>query len=119
MTARHVVALVLLVAGCAVLLLAAAGLLALPRPYARLHALSVAGTLGAPLVALALAVDTGPGRAAVKLLVIGAVLAFGGAATGAAVCRATATVDPGTGEPDASERDAASAAAASAPGGGR
>lgn len=90
MTARHIAALVLLVPGVAVLLLAALALLVLPGPYARLHALSPAGSLGAPLVALALAVETGAGRAAVKLLVIAALLAGGGAATSTAVGRATA-----------------------------
>ncbi|MQS16870.1 monovalent cation/H(+) antiporter subunit G [Streptomyces kaniharaensis] len=86
---RHVVALVLLCAGTAALLLAAAGLVVLPGPYLRLHALSPAATLGAPLVALALAVDTGPGRAAAKLLVIGLLLAAGGTVTTMAVARAT------------------------------
>jgi hypothetical protein len=39
----------------AVLLLSALALVVLPRPYERLHALSPATSLGAPLVALALA----------------------------------------------------------------
>lgn len=90
MTARHVCALVLLVAGTAVLLLSALAFLVLPRPYARLHALSTASSLGAPLVALALAVQTGPGRAAVKILVIGALIALGGPVTTMAIGRATA-----------------------------
>ncbi|MBO1417117.1 monovalent cation/H(+) antiporter subunit G [Streptomyces sp. FH025] len=89
MTVRHFLALVLLGAGTAALLLAALALVVLPGPYLRLHALSPAAVLGAPLVALALAVDTGPGRAAVKLLVIGLLLAVGGTITTMAVARTT------------------------------
>ncbi|MCG6494212.1 monovalent cation/H(+) antiporter subunit G [Kitasatospora sp. A2-31] len=86
---RHTAALVLLCAGTAVLLLSAVALAVLPGPYLRLHALSPASTLGAPLVALALAVDTGPGRAALKLLVIGLLTAAGGTVTTMAVARTT------------------------------
>ncbi|PWI42829.1 monovalent cation/H(+) antiporter subunit G [Streptomyces sp. ICBB 8177] len=93
MTPRHVCALVLLVAGIAVLLLAALGLVVLRRPYGRLHALTPATTLGAPLVCLALAVQTGPGRSAVKLLIIGVLIAAGGPVTTMAVGRATAQAD--------------------------
>jgi multicomponent Na+:H+ antiporter subunit G len=90
MEARHVCALVLLVAGIGVLLLSALAFTVLPRPYARLHALTPATSLGAPLVLLALAVETGPGRSAVKLLVIGALIALGGPVTTMAIGRATA-----------------------------
>ncbi|PYC70612.1 hypothetical protein C7C46_27270 [Streptomyces tateyamensis] len=86
---RHQIALVLLVAGVAVLLLAGLALLRLPAPYLRLHALSPASSLGAPLIALALAVETGPGRGAAKLLVIGALLAVGGTVTTMAIGRTT------------------------------
>ncbi|GHD98501.1 cation:proton antiporter [Streptomyces alanosinicus] len=90
MAVRHVCALVLLVAGTGVLLVSAAGLVALPRPYQRLHALTPASTVGAPLVALALAVESGPGRAAVKLVLVAVIVAFGGAVTAMAIGRATA-----------------------------
>ena len=90
MTARHICALVLLVLGVAVLLLSATALVALERPYGRLHALTPATSLGLPLVALALAVETGPGRSAVKLLVIAAMAAVGGPVTTMAIGRATA-----------------------------
>jgi len=99
MTTAHLVALVLLVAGCAVLLLSALALWRLPGPFARVHALSPATSLGAPLVALGLAVDTGPGRAAVKLLVIAALLMAAGPVTSSAIGRVLAQqhgeVDPG------------------------
>jgi monovalent cation/proton antiporter MnhG/PhaG subunit len=90
MTVRHVCALVLLVAGTGVLLLSAVGLVALPRPFQRLHALTPASTVGGPLVAVAMAVETGPGRAAVKLLLVAVVVALGGAVTAMAIGRATA-----------------------------
>ncbi|SDM76627.1 cation:proton antiporter [Actinacidiphila guanduensis] len=80
MDARHVCALALLTAGCAALLLAAAALLLLPTPYARLHALSPASSLGVPLICLALALDAGAGRQAVKLLFVGALTALSGPA---------------------------------------
>jgi multicomponent Na+:H+ antiporter subunit G len=73
-----VCALILLAAGTAAILLAAAALLLLPTPYARLHALSPASSLGIPLICLALALDAGPGRQALKLLFIGALTAVSG-----------------------------------------
>lgn len=94
MEIRHLIGLVLLVLGTAVLLLSGCALLALPGPYARLHALAPATSLGAPLIALALAVDTGPGRAAVKLLFIGALVALAGPVTTMAIGRVTAATDP-------------------------
>ncbi|MFE3200380.1 monovalent cation/H(+) antiporter subunit G [Embleya sp. NPDC059237] len=63
MSARHTVALVLLVVGVGLLLLAAVAVLALPGVHPRLHAGAPGAVLGAPLVTLALAVETGPGRA--------------------------------------------------------
>ncbi len=93
MTARHICALVLLVLGVGVLLLSAAALLVLPRPYGRLHALTPATSLGMPLIAFALAVETGPGRGAVKLLLIAALTAVGGPVTTMAIGRGTAQND--------------------------
>lgn len=78
MGATHVCALILLAAGTAAVLLAAVALLVLPTPYARLHALSPASSLGIPLICLALALDAGAGRQAVKLLFIGALTAVSG-----------------------------------------
>ncbi|MGW3075759.1 MULTISPECIES: monovalent cation/H(+) antiporter subunit G [unclassified Kitasatospora] len=92
---RHAVALVLLWAGTTALLLSAVALAVLPGRYLRLHALSPAAVLGTPLIALALAVDTGPGRAAVKLLVIGLLVTAGGTVTTMAVARATRRSEAG------------------------
>lgn len=89
MAIHHVFALVLLVLGAAVLILSALSLVVLPRPYGRLHALSPATSLGAPLIVLALAVETGPGRAAAKFLVMGALIAAAGPVTTMAIGRAT------------------------------
>lgn len=86
---RHAVALGLGTAGSAALVLAAVAVVLLPGPFARLHALACAGSLGAPLVALGVAVDAGPGRAAVKVLVIGVLLAVGGTVTTMAIGRVT------------------------------
>ncbi len=93
MTPRHLIALALLGAGTAVLVFSALALAVLPGPYRRLHALSCATSLGGPLVVVSVAVDTGPGRAAVKLLVIGALLVAGGTVTTTAIGRATVLLE--------------------------
>jgi multicomponent Na+:H+ antiporter subunit G len=80
MEARHAVVLVLLFCGLAAFLLSAVALLVLPGPYQRLHALTPATSLGLPLLVAAL--PWTPGRAAVKFLVIGGLVAV----TGPAVC---------------------------------
>ncbi|WP_328917251.1 MULTISPECIES: cation:proton antiporter [unclassified Streptomyces] len=101
MDVRHVCALILLCCGAAALLLSALALLVLPTPYARLHALAPASSLGLPLVCLALALDAGAGRAAVKLLFIGALTAFCGPLTSIAIGRTMAyDADPHDGQAD-------------------
>ncbi|MFI8521856.1 monovalent cation/H(+) antiporter subunit G [Streptomyces sp. NPDC085481] len=90
MAARTICATVLLVAGVGVLLLAVLALRVLPGPYARLHALSAATSLGAPLVVLALAVDEGPGRRAAALVVTAVIIGVGGTLTTLALGRSTA-----------------------------
>lgn len=90
MTGTGIAVLVLLAAGVAMLLLSALALVVLPRPYARLHALAPAALLGGPLIALAAAVELGPGRTALKVLVVGALTAVGGTVTTMAIGRATA-----------------------------
>lgn len=85
---RHDLALGLLGLGAAAVLLACFAVIALPGPFVRLHATAVASSLGVPLLALALAVDTGPGRGAVKLLVIGALVGVSGPVTTMAIGKA-------------------------------
>ncbi|WP_328321480.1 cation:proton antiporter [Streptomyces sp. NBC_00388] len=75
---REICAVVLMCCGLAALALAALALVVLPGPYLRLHALSPATSVGLPLICLALAVDAGAGRPAVKFLFIAAVMAVTG-----------------------------------------
>ncbi|WP_030194233.1 monovalent cation/H(+) antiporter subunit G [Streptomyces sp. NRRL S-87] len=93
MTPRAVCAGVLAGAGVSVVLLSALSLAVLSRPYARLHALSPAASLGLPLIALALAVAAGPGRQAVKLLLLALLVVGGGSLTTMAVGRVTAQAE--------------------------
>ncbi|MGR6998045.1 monovalent cation/H(+) antiporter subunit G [Yinghuangia aomiensis] len=93
MNGRHIAALALLTAGSVVLVLAAAAMLRLPGPHARIHALSAAGSVGAPLAVLAAAVETGPGRAAAKLGVIALLLLVGGTIATMAIGRLNALLD--------------------------
>ncbi len=103
--AGHVLAVALLVCGCAALLLSALALTVLPTPYTRLHALAPATSLGVPLICLALALDAGGGRQAVKVLVIGALTAVSGPALtiviGRVMARQGEEPAPGGGEPPA------------------
>ncbi|MFJ8849333.1 monovalent cation/H(+) antiporter subunit G [Streptomyces sp. NPDC102437] len=87
---RHLSALVLLGCGVAVLLLSALSLVVLAAPYARLHALAPATSLGLPLIALALALETGAGRTAIKLLFIALLSATAGPVTSMAIGRSSA-----------------------------
>ncbi|WP_051817305.1 monovalent cation/H(+) antiporter subunit G [Kitasatospora sp. NRRL B-11411] len=95
---RHALALGVLAAGSGALLLAAAAFARLPGRYLRLHALAAASTLGVPLTAVAVAVQTGPGRAAGKLLLIGALVLAAGPVTTMAIGRLTVRLDPGRSE---------------------
>ncbi|MEW1910056.1 monovalent cation/H(+) antiporter subunit G [Kitasatospora sp. NPDC085895] len=88
MTAGHVTALVLLWTGVAFVLLSALALVRLRGTPMRLHALAPASCAGLPLIAAAVAVDQGAGRAAAKTLFIGLLFAAGGTATTIAVGRA-------------------------------
>jgi multicomponent Na+:H+ antiporter subunit G len=101
MSGAHVLALTLLWCGAAALLLAAVALAVLPTAWGRLHALAPASGLGVPLVCLGLAVDAGAGRAAVKLLFIGALTAVSGpvvtVAVGRTVIRTGGPADTATG----------------------
>ncbi|MYT21720.1 hypothetical protein GTW69_15715, partial [Streptomyces sp. SID7760] len=51
---------------------------------------------GVPLIACAVALEQGPGRAAVKTLLIGLLFAVGGTVTTIAVGKATATEEEGS-----------------------
>jgi multisubunit Na+/H+ antiporter MnhG subunit len=86
-----VTALILLWAGVVVSVCAALGMLLVRDPADRLHLTSPLNTLGATLVAVAVAVETGWGRAAVKDLVIGLLLLGTGAVVSAATGQAIRT----------------------------
>ncbi|MFF0425381.1 monovalent cation/H(+) antiporter subunit G [Streptomyces sp. NPDC004520] len=94
MTARHVLVQVLLWTGVACVLLSAAAVLRLRGTLMRLHALASASCAGVPLVAAAVAVDQGVGRAAAKTLFIGLLFAVGGTVTTIAVGRAAVEAEP-------------------------
>jgi multicomponent Na+:H+ antiporter subunit G len=85
-------------AGVAVCVLAAVGMLLVREPTDRLHLLSPMNTLGGVLVVVAVAVETGWGRAAVKDLLIGLLLAGGGAVASAATAQAVRSGAP-SGDP--------------------
>lgn len=89
MSAAHVCVLVLLWTGVACVLLSAVALFLLDGKFLRLHALAPASCLGVPLIAAAVAVDQGAGRAAVKTLFIGLLFAAGGTAGTIAVGKAS------------------------------
>lgn len=77
--------------GVAAQVFAAVGMVVLRDRYRRLHLLTYASSLGVPPVVAALAItDPTPGRATVKLVLVGVLLVVGGAVTGMAVARATA-----------------------------
>ncbi|MFF4793969.1 MULTISPECIES: cation:proton antiporter [unclassified Streptomyces] len=97
MTPRHVTVLVLLWAGVGCVLLSAVAVLRLRGTLMRLHALAPPSCAGIPLIALAVAVDQGVGRAAVKTLFIGLVFAVGGTVTTIAVGRASQQAEEGEG----------------------
>ncbi|MCU7826734.1 cation:proton antiporter [Kitasatospora sp. DSM 101779] len=88
MTAGHATALALLWTGVAFVLLSALALVRLRGTPMRLHALAPATCAGLPLIAAAVAVDQGPGRAAARTLFIGLLFAVGGTVTTIAVGRA-------------------------------
>lgn len=72
------VAATLVAAGALVLAASSLALLVVRDTRARLHLVGPPAVVGAPLVVLGLAVDEGPSRAALKLLLVGAVVAVSG-----------------------------------------
>lgn len=93
MSAGHVAALVLLWAGIAVTVLSCLGALSARRVYFRLHYLSPATSIGAPLAGLALAVANGWGLTTAGILFIVFLLAITGPVIEASTGRATAQRD--------------------------
>ncbi|HEY9476040.1 MAG TPA: monovalent cation/H(+) antiporter subunit G [Mycobacteriales bacterium] len=100
MNAGDLIAAVLLATGVSVVLVSALGLLAGGALFDRLHHLTPVPSVAVPLVvtALALAQDH-PGRATVKLVVIGLLLTAAGPVVSMATGRA-ATRGPGPTDPE-------------------
>lgn len=96
MTATPV--LVLLWLGVGLCVASVLGMLLLRDPADRLHLTAPLNSLGAPLVAVALALDTGWGRQAVKIVLIGLLLLATGAVLTAATGQAIRSGEP-SGDP--------------------
>ena len=79
---------VLLVAGGVFMVISAFGVNRMPDVYARLHAASVADTLGAGLLIAGMMLQAGPTLVTAKLVMILAILFFSGPVAGHAVARA-------------------------------
>lgn len=88
MSATHVIAGVLLVAGTAVQVLACLGLLVGRDVFDRLHLMAPAGVLGAPLICAAIVVNEGSTMGTTKAVVTGAILMIAGPTLAHATARA-------------------------------
>jgi multicomponent Na+:H+ antiporter subunit G len=87
----HVVALVLVSLGCAVIVLAAVGAVVMPGGvFNRLHFLTPVTSAGLPLVVAGLCVESGQPFTIAELVVIGLVLAVAGPVLESATGRAAA-----------------------------
>lgn len=104
MSVGHVIVLVLLWAGVACFLLSAFALVRLRGTLMRLHALAAGSCLGLPLIAVAVAVQQGAGRAALKTLMIGLLFAAGGTAGAVAIGKAAWQAGERDGQGERAER---------------
>ncbi len=93
MTVAHVIALVLLSIGVAVMVLSCLGMLLLPGAYEKLHAAAPASSLGAMLVGVALAIEVATFSPAFKDVFTVAVLAVTGPVVTTATARAVRARD--------------------------
>lgn len=92
-SARGVVVAVLLGLGTLTVLLSCVAVLRLPGLPAQLHGLAPAGTLGAPLICIGVAVDEGVGRSAGKALLVAIVLLVTGPVAATVTARSALTGD--------------------------
>ena len=90
---RGVIVAVLLTMGTATVLLSCVAVLRLPGLPAQLHGLAPAGTLGAPLLCLGVAVDEGIGRSAGKALIVAFVLLVTGPVAATVTARSALSGD--------------------------
>lgn len=71
-----IVSWVLLMSGCALVLIGSLGLVRMPDFYCRLHPAGITDTLGADLILLGLMVQAGFSLVTIKLVLIGAFMFF-------------------------------------------
>ena len=90
----HVIGLTLVAVGCAVVVLASVGAMAMPGGvYNRLHFLTPVTSVGIPLAVLGLCVESGQLFTIAELLFIGLVLAVSGPVLESATGRAAAAAE--------------------------
>lgn len=106
---RGIVVAVLLTLGAATVLLSCVAVLRLPGLPAQLHGLAPAGTLGAPLLCLGVAVDEGVGRSAGKALLVAFVLLVTGPVAATVTARSALSGDEPPPDFDPDRGDAAAA----------
>jgi multisubunit Na+/H+ antiporter MnhG subunit len=80
--------------GVALLVLAAGGAAVARRTYDRLHLVALGATVGAPLVVVALAIQSGDAASAIKLVLIAALLLGTGPATAVVTARGRSRAYP-------------------------
>jgi multisubunit Na+/H+ antiporter MnhG subunit len=85
---RHVLITVLLLGGCAVVVISCCAMLALRTVYDQLHLLAPVTSLGGPLIGAALVLQNGWGLTSGQVILIVALLALSGPAAGVATARA-------------------------------
>jgi multicomponent Na+:H+ antiporter subunit G len=90
---RGIVVAVLMTLGALTVLLSCVAVLRLPGLPAQLHGLAPAGTLGAPLVCLGVAIDEGIGRTAGKALITAFILLITGPVAATVTARTALTGD--------------------------
>lgn len=88
MTALHLASAILMWAGIAIVAMASIGCAVVAELYDRLHFVSAVTSIGVPLVVVSQAFEAGDWRAALKLVVIAAMLFGTGPVTIAATARA-------------------------------
>jgi monovalent cation/proton antiporter MnhG/PhaG subunit len=83
----HTAAVVLVVAGTVVIVMACLAALTVPDKYTRLHYATAITSFGGPLIAVGLSVDNGPNLTTASILLPAALLFFSGPILSAAIGR--------------------------------
>jgi multicomponent Na+:H+ antiporter subunit G len=85
---RDVIAAILILGGSAFVILGAVGIIRMPDVFTRLHAVSLSDTIGASLILLGLAVESGLNLVTARLVLLVLFLVFAGPMATHAVIRA-------------------------------